>query len=112
MPDLLIACTLQDPPSGRLPPWGGLLDAAEEHGLWNYIPRAGGVHRLPEGVLWGCFADEAAALAALNGALEGASELLGYRVRAHRRLACAAGEGAQVEFSIAEPDALLYLPYQ
>ena len=112
MPDLLIACSLQDPPSGRLPPWGGLLDAAEEHRLWNYIPRPDGVHRLPEGVFWGRFADETAVLAALDGALETASELLGYRVCAHRRLACAAGDGAQAEFSIAEPDALLYLPYQ
>jgi hypothetical protein len=107
--DILIACRLETGPKGQLPPWGGLLDAAEEHGLWSYLVAPGGAHRLPEGLLWGRFADEARALAAFDSALHEASWLLGYPVRATRRLACATAAATEAENPVAPVKALLYL---
>ncbi len=109
MRDMLIACRLEAGAKGQLPPWGGLLDAAEEHGLWSYILSSGGAHRLPEGLLWGRFENEAQAISAFDAALAEASWLLGYPVRATRRLACAAGAGPQAEIPFAPAQALLYL---
>ncbi len=110
MREILIACQLQAAPNGRLPPWGGLLDSAEEHGLMSFILGPDGGRPLAQGLLWGRFEDEAAALAAFDAALAGASELLGYQVRVHRRMACAAG-GEAPEFPFAQAEAPLYLPY-
>ncbi len=109
MRDMLVACRLEAGPKGRLPPWGGLLDAAEEHGLWSYILAPGGAHRLPEGLLWGRFEGEAQALAAFDAAVAEASSLLGYPVRTTRRLACAAGGGPEAQNPFAQAQALLYL---
>ena len=111
MQGFLIAFRLEPAPSGRLPPWGGLLDTAEEHGLWNYILRPG-LHRLPEGLLWGRFEDEASALAALDSALSGASDLLGYPVRARGRLAWPTDTLAEAEIPFAQAQALLYLSHR
>ena len=109
MRDIMIACRLEAGPQGRLPPWGGLLDAAEEQGLWSYILAPAGAHRLPEGLLWGRFEDEAQALAAFDAALAEASWLLGYPATAERRLACAASQGRNGEIPFAPAQALLYL---
>jgi len=109
MRDFLIACRLEAGPMGRLPPWGGLLDAAEEHGLWSYLVQPGGLHRLPEGLLCGRFADEAQALAAFDAAMADASALLAYPVRAMRRAACAASRSGDAEIPFAQAKALLYL---
>jgi hypothetical protein len=100
MQPFLIACRLAPAPPGRLPPWGGLLDAADEEGLWSFSFGPEGVRPLPEGMLWGRFVDETAALRALDLALSGASELLGYPVRVRGRVACAAPSGGAVEQQI------------
>lgn len=111
MRDYLIACRLEPEPAGKLPAWGGLLDVADEHGLWSFRAGPEGLRPLPEGMLLGGFADEAAALAALDAALESASDLLGYPVRARGRVACPAGPGglAARQIPFAEAQALLYL---
>ena len=115
MKTILVTVRLGPAPRGKLPPWGGLIDAAEEQGLWSFAPRAGGGARaLPEGLLWGRFEDEAAALAALDVALAEASELLGYRVTTRGRVAGAMGarQKSWSENSFAQGQALLYLSYQ
>jgi len=93
----LIACRLAPGPPGKLLPWGGLLDVADECGLWGFSLGPEGVRPLPEGMLWGRFADETAALGALDLALSGAADLLGYPVRVRGRVACAAPLGGAVE---------------
>ncbi len=116
MKTILVAVRLDAAPRGKLPPWGGLLDTAEEVGLWSFAPGPdGGVRPLPPGLLWGRFEDEASALAALEDALEEASELLGYPVTARGRVAGALGSpqknwGGEIPF--AEAEALLYLSHQ
>ncbi len=115
MKTILVAVPLEPGPRGKLPPWGGLIDTAEEHGLWSLVPQAGGgLRALPEGLLWGRFEDEAAALTALAAALAEASELLGYRLAAPGRVACPVGsqEKNWGEISFAPAEALLYLSLQ
>ena len=115
MKTFLVAVRLQPGPRGKLPPWGGLLDTAEEQGLWSFALRAdGGAQALPEGLLWGRFEDEAAALAALDAALAEASELLGFRLTTQGRVAGAMGEPQKnwAEKPIAQGQALLYLSHQ
>lgn len=86
MDDCLIICALGDPPRGALPPWGGLADCAEEHGLLWFRPHGQYLRRLPAGVLWGQFQAPGEALQAFDKAVETASELLGYRISVRRRL--------------------------
>ncbi len=112
MQGFLIAFRLEPAPSGRLPPWGGLLDAAEEHGLWSVVWDASGARPLPEGRLWGRFANASSALDAFDSALSGASDLLGYPVRARGRLAWPADNLAEAENTFAQAQALLYLSHR
>ncbi len=117
MQSFLIVCRLEPAPEGKLPPWGGLLDVAEEHGLWWLAPDEEGLRRLPEGTLWGRFERAADALAALDAALSDASRLLGYHLRARRRIACPTEAAALSGFGdaqkpFAQAEALLYLSYQ
>ena len=117
MQSFLIVCRLEPAPPDKLPPWGGLLDVAEEHGLWWLAPDEDGLKRLPEGTLWGRFERAADALAALDTALSDASELLGYELRARRRIACPTEAAALSGFGdaqkpFAQAEALLYLSYQ
>ncbi len=115
MKSILVAVRLEPGPRGKLPPWGGLIDTAEEHGLLNLVAQpGGGLQPLPEGVLWGWFEDEAAALAALAAALADASDLLGYRVNARGRVACPVGAYEKIwrEIPFAPAQALLYLSPQ
>ena len=88
MPAYLIVCRLGPAPPGKLPPWGGVLDVADEHGLIALAVDPPGVRALPQGMLWGRFEDADGALAALEAALDGASDLLGYRITARGRAAC------------------------
>ncbi|HEX4095502.1 MAG TPA: hypothetical protein VHX64_02180 [Caulobacteraceae bacterium] len=110
MLDFLLAVRLEPEPKGRLSAWGGLLDVADEHGLWSFSLGADDLHRLPGGMLWGSFPDEAAALAALDAALASAGALLGYPVRARTRIACQAGAVGmgRADSAIAQAEALLY----
>ena len=94
MQTYLLVCRLDPAPVGKLPPWGGLLDVADEHGLLAYAVDEGGLQALPPDMLWGRFETAAAALAALDASIAGASELLGYPIRARGRLACPTGAGA------------------
>ena len=87
MTGYVIYYDLRPGPREKLPAAFGLLDAAEERGLSRSVWQAGVWRRLPEGVLWGRFADSSAAIAAFDQALDDASELLGFCVRAERRLA-------------------------
>ena len=112
MQSFLIAFRLEPAPPGRLPPYGGLLDAAEEHGLWSLAWDATGAQRLPEDRLWGRFEDAGAALGAFDSALATASDLLGYPLRARGRLAWPADNLAETENPIAQAQALLYLSHQ
>lgn len=114
MPDFLIAVRLEPAPKGRLPAWNGLLDVSDEHGLWSFSIGEGKLRPLPDGMLWGAFPDAAAALAALDAALAGAGDLLGYPVRARSRMACAVDGGRKsiAEFPVAQAEALLYLVSQ
>ena len=112
MPGFLIAFRLEPAPPGRLPPDGGLLDAAEEHGLWPLVWGAAGARRLPEDRLWGRFDSARAALQAFDSALADASDLLGYPVRARGRLAWATDNLAEAENPFAQAKALLYLSYR
>ena len=112
MQGFLIAFRLEPAPAGRLPPGGGLLDAAEEHGLWSLVWGPAGARPLPEGRLWGRFADARAALDAFDTALATASDLLGYPVRARGRLAWPAANLAEAENPFAQAEALLYLSYR
>ena len=107
MQGFLIAFRLEPAPPGRLPPGGGLLDTAEEHGLWSLIWDPAGARRLPEDRLWGRFADARAALDAFDAALAAASDLLGYPVRARGRLAWPADDLAEAENPFAQTEALL-----
>ena len=88
MQSYLVVCRLDPPPAGKLSPWGGLLDVADEHGLLAYAIGEDGVRALPSDMLWGRFDTAAAALAALDASIAGASELLGYPIQARGRLAC------------------------
>lgn len=108
MHPFLIACRLALGPPGKLPAWGGLLDAAEEQGLWSFSFGPEGVRPLPEGMLWGRFDDAATALKALELALAEASDLLGYPVRAQGRVACALAprDSLAPQISIADSQAL------
>ncbi len=115
MKTILVAVRLEPGPRGKLPPWGGLIDTAEERGLLNLVVQpGGGLQQLPEGVLWGRFEDEPAALAALDAALADASDLLGYPLTARGRVACPVGahekNWREIPFDPAE--ALLYLSPQ
>ena len=112
MQGFLIAFRLDPAPPGRLPPGGGLLDTAEEHGLWSLVWDAAGARPLPEGRLWGRFESARAALAAFDAALAGASDLLGYPVRARGRLAWCADNLAEPENPFAQAQALLYLSHR
>ncbi len=88
MQSYLLVCRLDPAPPGKLPPWGGVLDVADEHGLLSLAIDGTGVRPLPQGMLWGRFETADAALAALDAAIDGASDLLGYRIIAHGRAAC------------------------
>ena len=117
MQSFLIVCRLEPAPDGKLPPWGGLLDVAEDHGLCWLAPDGDGLRRLPEGTLWGRFERSAEALAALDAALADASRLLGYPVRAPRRIACPTEAAAlsgfgDAEKPFAQAEALLYLSHR
>ena len=90
MQSYLIVCRLEPAPAGRLPPWGGVLDVADEHGLMSLAIDGTGVRLLPQGMLWGRFENADAALSALEAAIDGASDLLGYRITARGRAACPA----------------------
>ena len=83
----LIHYDLSPGPPEKLPAPYGLLDAAEEQGLWTPSPAWGGPRRLRDSVLCGRFVDSAAAIAAFDRAVEAASELLGFELRVQRRLA-------------------------
>ena len=83
MHSYLIVFRLDPAPAGKLLPWGGVLDVADEHGLSFLTFDRTGVRLLPEGMLWGRFEDAVAALEAVEATLAAASELLGYRVVAH-----------------------------
>ena len=87
MQTFLVVCRLGPAPPGKLPPWGGVLDVADEHGLMSLTMDESGVRALPQGMLWGRFEDADGALAALEAALGGASELLGYGITARGRAA-------------------------
>ena len=78
---------LEPGPPEKLPAAFGLIEAAEEHGLWSIIRHHGGWRRLPQGVLGGTFPDGQAALEAFDHSLNEASCLLGFSLRARRRLA-------------------------
>ena len=112
MQGFLIAYRLEPAPAGGLPPYGGLLDAAEEHGLWSLVWEAASARRLPDGRLWGRFEDARAALDAFDSALADASDLLGYPVRARGRLAWPADSIGEVENPFAQAKALLYLSHR
>ena len=90
MQGYLIVCRLDQPPPGSLPPWGGVLDVADEHGLLSLAIDRTGVRLLPEGMLWGRFENAEAALGALQAALDSASDFLGYRIGLRGRAACPA----------------------
>ena len=90
MQSYLIVCRLDPAPPGKLPPWGGVLDVADEHGLMSLAIDGTGVRLLPQGMLWGRFKNAHAALKALEAAIDGASDLLGYRITARGRAACPA----------------------
>ena len=115
MPAYLIVCRLGPAPPGKLPPWGGVLDVADEHGLIALAVDPPGVRALPQGMLWGRFEDADGALAALEAALDGASDLLGYRITARGRARPAPSRrpwrrrraGGQIP--LAPPQAPLYL---
>ena len=94
MQNYLVVCRLDPAPAGKLSPWGGLLDVADEHGLLAYAIDEAGVRALPPDMLWGRFETAAAALAALDASIAAASELLGYPLRARGRLACPIEAGA------------------
>ena len=87
MPGYGIWFDLEPGPPEKLPAVFGLSEAAEEHGLSSIIRSRGGWRRLPQGVLGGSFPDVHAALEAFDCALHGASDLLGFPLRARRRLA-------------------------
>ena len=93
MEDCLIVCTLGDPPPGALPPWGGLVDSAEEQGLFWFRPDGEHLRRLPVGLLWGRFDDPSCALQAFDDAVAGASDLLGYPIPVERRMVRLDGSG-------------------
>ncbi len=93
MQSYLVVCRLDPAPLGKLPPWGGLLDVADEHGLLAYAIDEEGLRALPPDMLWGRFETPAAALAALDASIAGASELLGYPIQARGRLACPTAAG-------------------
>ena len=86
MEDCLIVCALGHAPPGALPPWGGLVECAEEHGLVWFRPIGERLHRLPAGVLWGRFPGPREALQAFDRAIDAASDLLGYTVSVNRRV--------------------------
>ncbi len=90
MQSYLIVCRLDPAPPGKLAPWGGVLDVADEHGLLSLAIDRTGVRLLPQGMLWGRFENAKAALGALDATLEGASDLLGYRITARGCAACPA----------------------
>ena len=87
MQNFLVVCRLEPAPVGMLPPWGGLLDVADEHGLFSLIVEGADVRRLSEGMLWGRFDSADEALEALEASLASASALLGYPIRARGRAA-------------------------
>jgi hypothetical protein len=105
MPSFLIVCRLEPEPPGKLPPWGGLLDVVDEHGLYSLVIDRTGVRLLPEGMLGGRFVSPQAALAAFDEALVSASDLLGYPVRASSRDAYPAEAASMPAFAAAEDSA-------
>lgn len=86
MRDCLIVCQLGEAPPGALPPWGGVVECAEERGFFWLRPEGERFQRLPEGTLWGRFGNSRDAITAFDRSVTAASELLGYPIRVNRRL--------------------------